>query len=509
MKKIVSDTELYKYMEESINLLCNTVKTTLGPKGKNVIIDHSTYSPFITNDGVTIAENIESEDEVINTILTLAKEASIKTNETVGDGTTTTLVLLQGIFKEGLKLINKGINPIILKKELDNSLDTILKELKKQSKIPNNKDLLNIATISSNDSIIGKLVNEAYINTNSINAINLVEINENKKYVEYLNGYTFETILASNLFLNNNELKYNKSYILIVNNILNNIENIACIINELIKTNKDLVIIANDYSDYFIENIININMENDFNICLLKSPEYGIKQKSILEDIACASNTNIVENNITLNNLGYIKSITINNEITTLSFDKNDKIKLRIKELKNNTNEDKDFIEKRIAMFETKLATIYIGAPTTLERREIKMRITDALCAINSASNGILPGEGITLLKISEELNINNNADKIFKNALSLPFNQIIKNAGLDNNEILSNIKKNNYTKIYNIYNDTYEDISNTIVIDPSNVVINSLKNATSIASMLLTTTNLIINEYKNNINKVNDYNEL
>ena len=511
MKKIVSDNELYKYMEESINLLCNTVKTTLGPKGKNVIIDHSSFSPFITNDGVTIAENIESEDEVINTILTLAKEASIKTNETVGDGTTTTLVLLQGIFNKGLKLINEGINPIILKRELNNSLDNILKELKKQSKIPNNKDLLNIATISSNDILIGKLVSEAYINTKSINAIELKETNDTNTYLEYLNGYSFETILASNLFLNDNEITYNNSNILIINNTLNDIEEISLILNEIIKNNESLVIIANDYDEYLVQNIIDLNISNDLKICLLKSPEYGIKQLSILKDIACIANTKIIDNNITLNNLGKIKSITINNETTTLSFNINEIIKKHIKELKNellNSN-DIEFLEKRIAMFETKLATIYIGAPTTLERREIKMRMIDALCAINSASNGILPGEGITLLKISEELNINNNADKIFKNALSLPFNQIINNAGLDNNEILSNIKKNNYTKIYNIYNDNYEDINNTEVIDPTEVVINSLKNATSIVSMLLTTSNLIINEYKNNINKVNDYNEL
>ena len=497
-------------MEESVNMLCNTVKVTLGPKGKNVIIDHGAFSPFITNDGVTIAENIESENEIINTILTLAKEASIKTNETVGDGTTTTLVLLQGIFNEGLKLVNNGKNPIILKKELDKTLEYIIDEIRKLSRKPNNNDLLNIATISSNDNNIGKLISDAYINTQSINAINLIEIDENKKYIEYLNGYTFETIITSNLFLNDKkELKYNNPYILIVNNTLNDIEEIASILNKLIENNKDLVIISNDYSDYFIESIININMEYDFNICLLKSPEYGNKQKSILIDIACISNTEIIDNKVSLNNLGIVKSIAINNEITTISFDKNNKVISRIKELKNEKNEEIDFIEKRIAMFETKLATIYIGAPTTLERRETKMRFDDAIHAISESIKGIVPGEGITLLKIANNLEIKNDADKIFKSILNLPFINIINNAGLDSNNILRTIKEHDYNKIYNIYNEQYESINNTSVIDPLEVVINSIKNATSIAGMLLTTSNLIINEYKNNISKTSEYTEL
>ena len=224
MKKVISNDELYIKMKEAINLLCNTVKITLGPKGNNVIIDHSSFSPFITNDGVTIAENIESDDEVINTILSLAKEASIKTNENVGDGTTTTLVLLQGIFNEGLNLIKNGKNPIILKKELYESLNKIIDKLNNISKKPKNRDLLNIAITSSNDIEIGTNIYKAYIKTKNINAIKIKESNNTKTNIEFLKGYSFETILASNYFLNeNNEINYYSSYLLIIHNILNNI----------------------------------------------------------------------------------------------------------------------------------------------------------------------------------------------------------------------------------------------------------------------------------------------
>ena len=184
MKKIVFGNELYEKMKSAINLLCGSVKITLGPKGNNVIIDHSSFSPFITNDGVTIAENIESEDEVVNTILTLAKEASIKTNDIVGDGTTTTLVLLEGIFNEGLKLINEGYNPIILKKELNNYMDKLINELENISRIPTNKELFNVALTSSNDDDIAKNIYDAYLKTKSINAINIKEVESSKSYTE-------------------------------------------------------------------------------------------------------------------------------------------------------------------------------------------------------------------------------------------------------------------------------------------------------------------------------------
>ena len=513
MKKIIYGNELYEKMSEAINLLCNTVKITLGPKGNNVIIDHSSFSPFITNDGVTIAENIESEDEVINTILTLAKEASIKTNDIVGDGTTTTLVLLEGIFNQGLKLIKEGYNSIILKKELNTYLDKLIIELENISHIPTNNDLYNVAKTSSNDNLIAKNIYDAYTKTKNINAINIKEIDSNTSHIEYLNGYRFETVLASNYFLNEqNTIEYNNPNILIINNKLENIESIAEILNEVIKKNESLIIISDDYNDDVVNDLVSLYLSNEIKICLLKTSSYGHKAHEILKDISVITNSNIVKNDyITLNNLGKVNNIVISNEEVIISFDYNDNIKKLIKEIKsNNENEiEKNFNDLRISMLSTTVANILVGATTTTERRELKMRYIDALHAIDISTKGILPGAGIALLKLRSNIKLESDIDKLFYNVLYLPFKQILINSGLDDKEIYDNIKKYNFNKLYNINKSNYENINDTLVIDPTFVLLNALKNAVSISSMLLTTSHLIINEYKNNLNKISDYNEM
>lgn len=512
MKKIVFGNELYEKMKDAINLLCGSVKITLGPKGNNVIIDHSSFSPFITNDGVTIAENIESEDEVVNTILTLAKEASIKTNDMVGDGTTTTLVLLEGIFNEGLKLINEGYNSIILKKELNIYLDKLIIELENISHIPTNNDLFNVALTSSNDNDIAKNIYEAYLKTKNINAINIKEVDSNKSCIEYLNGYRFETILASNYFLNEQEsIEYNKPNILIINNKLDSIESIAKILNEIIKNNSNLIIISEDYNEEVVNDLVSLYLSNEIKICLLKTPSYGYKAHEILKDISVITNSKIIKNNyITLNDLGYVNNIVINNEEVILSFDYNNEIENLINEIKiDNDDINKSFNEVRISMLSNTIANILVGANTITERRELKMRYIDALHAIDVSTQGILPGAGVALLKLRNKIRIENEMDKLFYNVLYLPFKQILINSGLDDNEIYNNIKNSNFNKLYNINKTDYEYVDNTLVIDPKDVLVNALKNAVSISSMLLTTSHLIINEYKNNLNRINDYNEM
>lgn len=512
MKKVVFGNELYEKMCDAINLLCGSVKITLGPKGNNVIIDHSSFSPFITNDGVTIAENIESEDEVVNTILTLAKEASIKTNDIVGDGTTTTLVLLEGIFNEGLKLINEGYNSIILKKELNNYLDKLINELENISRIPTNKELFKVALTSSNDNDIAKNIYDAYLKTKSINAINIKEIESNKSCTEYLNGYRFETVLASNYFLNEQEsIEYNKPNILIINNKLDSIESIASILNEVIKNNNSLVIISDDYNEDVVNDLVSLYLSNEIKICLLKTPSYGYKAHEILKDISVITNSKIIKNDyITLNDLGYVNNIVINNEEVILSFDYNNGIENLINEIKiNDDNINKNFNEVRISMLSNTIANILVGANTITERRELKMRYIDALHAIDVSTKGILSGAGIALLKLRDKIKLENEMDKLFYNVLYLPFKQILINSGLDDKEIYYNIKNSNFNILYNINKSDYENVDSTLVIDPTNVLINALKNAVSISSMLLTTSHLIINEYKNNLNKISDYNEM
>ena len=514
MKKIVTGKELYEKMQEAINLLCDTVKTTLGPKGTNAIIDHSSFRPFITNDGVTIAENIESDDPIINTILELAKEASIKTNEDVGDGTTTTLVLLQSIFNQGLDLIKNGKNPIMLKQEINDAIPNIINKINEKSRIPTKEELYNIACISGKDKMIGKLVSEAFYKTKSKDAINIAEHNQEESKLIFNKGYSFLTNTSPYFFYETNEIKIQKPYVLLIDNILLNLNDIAIILNKIISNNESLIIIANDYSDEVLNEIVSLHEQN-INIILEKSPEYAKKQQQVLNDLAVISNATLVKNSeeTSLNNLGQVKCIKINKDNTLIEFSFNEQCKKRIKDIKNELakeedNFEQDFYLKRLAMLECGLATILVGAPTNFERREKKMHFDDALWACDAASKGITLGSGITFMQIHESIFSKTDGEDILKESLKMPFEQIIYNSAIKE-EIVLEIKESKYSKLYNINLNKVEDTKNTLVIDPTKVLINSFVNACSISSLLLSTTSLIINEHQNNLNKINDYNEL
>lgn len=504
MKKVVSGLILREKMNEAINLLCGTVKTTLGPKGSNVIIDHSSFSPFITNDGVTIAENIESDDVVVNTILTLAKEASIKTNEVVGDGTTTTLVLLEAIYNYGIKLIDEGVSPLIIKKELDNSLLNVLDLIDKCSSSASKEDLLLVATNSANNEEVGKNISDAFSKVKNKNGILIKEGNLDKTVINYIKGYTFETVLASPYFLHANEIEFNNPYLLIHNGIIEDIEYIAENSNYIISNNESLIIIAKDYSNEVIEQVLSLYLDENINIILLKNPEYGIKEYYFENDIKA-----ILDNQT--NGFKTVKSIKITKDKSTIIFNKNSSLDTYIESLKTlkfDNEIDNNYINEKKSMFENGIAEIIVGANTVTERRELKMRYDDALCAVSSCKDGIVPGSGIVYTLISEQLNSNTVGDKILKKALNEPLKQIIINSAL-NESILDEIKKSNYQKIYNVKSDKFENINTTIILDPCLVIKSALKNACSIAGMLLTTNSLVINEYKNELKKVNDFNEL
>ncbi len=516
LKKIISNIELQEQLKKAIHLLCDTVKTTLGPIGTNTIIDHSTFSPFITNDGVTIAKNIESEDSVINTILELAKEAAIKTDETVGDGTTTTLVLLEEIFLEGLQYINKGKKAIQLKQELLDALEKIIPMIIKKSKKPTKTDLKKIASISANDKEIGAIICETYSKMKNKHAIRLVDGKSNNTEIHIYKGYQFDTQLASLYFLKAQNLKFGQSHLLLTTKELNYIEEIAPILNHCIEKKKNLFIIANNYSEEFVNTTLSFYLDNKIPIVLFKNPEFGDHQFAFLNDLSILANCQILENLelVQFNHLGKIEGIEITKDKTTISFKNNPKIQKHIMNLKNtikqNSNEfDEDFYHKRIAMFTNGLAEIIIGGHTETEIREKHMRMTDALSAIETAKKGIVPGGGLIFLELSQTIPINTDGEKIIQKALQKPFIQILENAGIQYEPILKQIKKNNYQKIFNIIENVYQDIENTSVLDPTEVITNSLINATSIASMLLTTTNLVINEYQNELNKQNEFNDL
>lgn len=516
MKKVIAGEELYDCEEQAIELLCGTVKKTLGPRGSNVIIDHSLMSPFITNDGVTIARNIESEDERINTILTLAKEASIKTDETVGDGTTTTLVLLESIFKSGLSKIKEGKNPHILKSELDDALKIVIEEIKKENKIPTEENYYDIASIAASNKSIGKLITSMYLKLKNGSAIKIEESKTSETYTQINNGYSFEPILASPYFFNNtNEITYKNSLILIMTKAVNEIEEISEITNYTIEKRIPLVILASDYSEEIINEILSLNFNKITNVTLLKLPEYGLHQMDILKDIEIISKAKIVKasDDLNLNNLGKCEEIKITKDLVIISCNyENENVKKYTNKLKETIKTIDDdfeleFLNNRLAKLTNGIGIIYVGATTTTEAKEKKMRFDDALCALKSATRGIIPGSGLVLLKIKENLESKNNGLNILKEALDKPYMQILKNVGINSSDIYKKIKESNFKIIYNALDNKLEPISKTKVIDPTTVVITALKNAVSIAGMLLTTSSLIINEHKemNNFNINNE----
>ena len=508
MKKVITGKELYDCEEKAIALLCGTVKKTLGPRGSNAIIDHSLMNPFITNDGVTIARNIESEDERINTILTLAKEASIKTDETVGDGTTTTLVLLESLFKSGLAKIKDGLNPHLLKNELDEALENIIEEIKKESKIPTEENYYNIASIAASNKNIGKLITRMYLKVGS--AIKIEESKTSETYTKIINGYSFEPLLASPYFFNNtNEIIYKNSLILIMLKEVNEIGEISEIINYTIEKRIPLVILATDYTEEVINEVLSLNLSKITNVTLLKLPEYGLHQMEVLKDLEIISNAKIAKSSdeLSLNNLGKCEEIKITKELSTINNNLQSKV---IKRYINNLKEkistidddfELEFQSNRLSKLTNGIGIIYVGATTTTEAREKKMRFDDAFCALNCAANGIIPGSGLILLKIKENLEAKNNGSIILKEALDKPFMQILENVGINPSNIYNKIKASDFNIIYNVFENKFETISKTKVIDPTTVVITSLKNAVSIAGMLLTTTSLIINEHQESIN--------
>lgn len=517
MKKVVTNEELYTCELKAIDLLCGTVKKTLGPRGSNAIIDHSLLSPFITNDGVTIARNIESDDECVNTILTLAKESSIKTDEVVGDGTTTTLVLLESIFKQGLEKIKSGVNPHILKKEIDEASIEIIKRLSNESKEPTYIEYTNIASNAANDEDIGSLISEVYQKLKSTNGLKIEESNTSNTYYDIINGYTFDSLLASPYFLTNKaKIAYQDAYFLIINKDIFDIDQISEVINFLIDKKMPAVILAKRFAEDVINEILSLNFSKTTNVTLLNIPEYGTHELDLLNDLKIISGAKIVKitDEVKINNLGKCEEITIDKEnINIINKLDDNKIKEHVKKLKKQIEKESDsyelaFQNDRISKLTTGRAIIYVGARTTTEAREKKMRFDDALCALKSASDGIIPGSGITYLKISETLTNKHHGYEILKKALNKPFNQILENVGLNKDEIYPHIKENDFNILYNVLEERYEYTNKTKVIDPTNVAINALKNAVSIASMLLTTTSLIINE-TNNQNNYNINQEL
>jgi len=502
MKKVVCGDELKRKIDDAIDLMCNAVSSTIGPVGNNVLVNIDDDTPFITNDGVSIARAIEDEDMVTNTILEIIREASLKTNEVVGDGTTTTLVLVQSLYKEGRKLIDEGINPIILKNNMNNILNKLINNLQRIKKIPKKNNLEDIACISTNDNYLGKFVSDVFSKMKSKAAIRLEESYDmNVSYI-IRKGYSFDIEEISYLYFKEcEEIVLKECYVLILRGYLESLDDISDIINEGILRSKNIIILVSDYNNELNNEVVLYYLRENINIFVFKVAEYGSRREDILEDLSVISSTsikNIGIDDLEWNLLGNVQEVIISKENVIFINDNNSVLEridnLKKKLMKTTSQYEKDFLSLRIAKMENGIATIYVGGNTSTEAREVMMRIEDALCSLEVASNGVVPGEGVSLLYIANMLD-DDEYSEMFKNALSIPFKKIIENAGIDSSLILNNIKNADYKLVYNINKGCYEDIFDTGIIDSYMVVCESIRNAISISSLLLTTNYIVIND--------------
>lgn len=516
MSNLVIDRQESKQkLLDGINKLCNAVKSTLGPKGKNVIIDNS-VTPLITNDGVTIAKAINLEDQIENIGAKLVKEVSIKTNEIAGDGTTTACVLAQAILQIGNKYIDAGANPLLIKKGLYLALENICKNLEKNSlPINNNQDLQKIATISCQDAEIGELIAKAF---NLVGNDGVITIEENKclnTELETVYGMKIDKGYYSPYFINNTSkqiCELNNCKILIIDKKVNDLSPLLKILEYTTKNHLSLLIIANDYSDEVVNTIIYNKLRGMINnIVLIKSPAYGEYRSEELKDIATICGATIInqsndfEDSLDVSILGGCKSITVTKDSTTIIDGEGNKedINLRvihIKELLNDVvnEKEKNILSLRRAKLTSGIAIIKVGAISEVELNEKKLRIEDALNATKSALlNGTSIGGGCALVKCQKEINkllkklsgdIKLGAT-ILSQAIERPLRQIAINSAVDDGVIFNKVASSkNINFGYDAYNNKFCDLRKQGIIDPTLVTITALKNAVSVASTILTT---------------------
>lgn len=509
MKCIVSGNELKEVMCDAVNLLCDTVSSTLGPTGNNVLINNSEVTPFITNDGVTIASNIGSDNKKIDTVLEIVKEASLKTNELVGDGTTTTLVLLQSIFNLGIDEINKGMNKIVLKNELLNCMREVVDEIHKIKKAPSKDDLLHIAMTSTNDLEIATITTDVFLEVGSKYSIKLEESGSELTYSINKKGYNIPIRNISSMYFSKKKnIGLKDVEVLVLKGYLNSLESISDVVNDALLYDKNLIIFVEGMSDS-IRNEILVYYFNHKNIFIVELEEYASHRDKQEDDISTLSGStikNIEYENVYCKDLGTINNAVISSEEVILVGNNkmsSDLIKNLKEEIKVCNNEyEKDFINGRISKLENGITTIYVGGTTKSEKREKIMRYEDAISSLESAKNGIVTGEGITYLIVSRNIDSSGVGSCIIKKSLEKPFEKVMDNLGLNYKEVKNIIIDNNYKFIYDYEVNDYIPINKSHIIDSVDVIICAFKNALSIAAMLLSTSSLVINlEEKEELN--------
>ncbi len=519
-KDIKYGEDARKALQAGIDKLADTVKITLGPKGRNVVLDKKFGAPLITNDGVTIAKDIELEDAFENMGAQLVKEVATKTNDAAGDGTTTATLLAQAIIREGMKNIAAGANPMILKKGIAKAVDTAVETIVANSKaVEGSADIARVGTVSSADENVGKLIAEAMEKVTADGVITIEESKTAETYSEVVEGMQFDRGYISPYMVTDTEKMeavYDDAFILITDKKISNIQEILPLLEQIVQSGKKLVIIAEDIEGEALTTLILNNLRGTFKCAAVKAPGFGDRRKEMLKDIAILTGGEVITEELgldlkdtTMMQLGRARQVVIQKENTIIVDGAGDSeaIKARVGQIRSqietSTSEfDKEKLQERLAKLSGGVAVIKVGAATEIEMKEKKLRIEDALAATKAAvEEGIVAGGGTALINaipavkaLIETLSGDEKtgADIICK-ALEAPLRQIALNAGLEGSVIIDKImgaEKVGYG--FDAYNEEYVDMIPAGIVDPTKVTRSALQNAASVASMVLTTESLV-----------------
>ncbi len=520
-KKFKYGEDARRSLEAGVNAVADAVKITIGPKGRNVVLDKKYGAPLITNDGVTIAKEVELEDSFENMGAQLVKEVSIKTNDIAGDGTTTACVLAQAIIKEGLKNVAAGANPIILKKGIAKATEAVVEELKSISKPIDSKTAISqVASISAGDEKIGELISEAMEIVGKDGVISVDESKSIDTNLTTTEGMQFDRGYASAYMVTNTEKMeavLDDAYILITDKKISNSKEILPVLEMVVQNGLRLLIICEDLEGDALTAIVLNKLKGILNCVAVKAPGFGDRRKAMLEDIAILTGGSVISSelgyelkDVTLAQLGRAKQIKVDKENTTIvgGVGSADAIQARVGAIKNQIAEttseyDKEKLQERLAKLAGGVACINVGAATEVEMKEKKLRIEDALAATRAAiEEGVIPGGGVALLNTTEVLknliatldgDERTGAQCVLK-AVEAPIKQIAANAGIDGGVIINNITNANKGKTYgyNALTNEYCDMIESGILDPTKVTRTALQNAASVAGTLLTTEVLV-----------------
>tara|TARA_B100000902_G_scaffold385767_1_gene427555 strand:+ start:56 stop:1690 length:1635 start_codon:yes stop_codon:yes gene_type:complete len=521
-KNITFDTDARDALKKGVDALANAVKVTLGPKGRNVVIDKQFGGPSITKDGVTVAKEIELEDTLENMGAQMVKEVASKTNDLAGDGTTSATVLAQAIISEGLKNVAAGANPMDLKRGIDKAVNAIIKDINIQAQQVGDsyEKIEQVASISANnDNIIGSLIAEAMKKVKTEGVITVEEAKGTDTTVEVVEGMQFDRGYLSPYFITDAdkmEVELESPYILIYDQKISAMKDLLPILEQTAKTGKPLMIIAEDVDGEALSTLVVNKIRGALKVAAVKAPGFGDRRKAMLEDIAILTNGTVVSEergfkleSTTLEMLGKTEKIVIDKDNTTIVNGDGDKktINARVNQIKTQiesttSDYDKEKLQERLAKLAGGVAVLYVGAATEVEMKEKKDRVDDALAATRAAvEEGIVPGGGVSIVrathvlsKIKAENNDEQTGVNIIKRAVEEPLRQIVANAGLEGSVIVAKVKEGKKDFGFNAKTETFESLYKAGVIDPAKVVRVALENASSVAGMLLTTECVISN---------------